>query len=303
MTGGPAQDWPLIARWQARDARLSRRFEAAGPVGIAAYEFVRFGIKQGWACLFAGLLLALLIATRLLWPAHAPIARYDALFVAALAIQAMLLAFRMETWTEARVILAFHVIGTIMEIHKTAIGSWIYPEPCFFRIGGVPMFTGFMYAAVGSYIARVWRLFDFRFSRHPGLPAISFLSVAIYLNFLTDHTGYDFRIVLIGVAVVLFGPATVHFKIWRRHRSMPLLLGLGLVALFIWFGENIGTLTGTWLYPYQTVRWTAVSFGKLTSWFLLMIVSYTLVARAHGVVAWAAGEAQPDGVQNLGVRP
>jgi uncharacterized membrane protein YoaT (DUF817 family) len=33
----------------------------------------------------------------------------------------------------------------------------------------VPLFTGFMYAAIGSYIARCWRLFDFRFTRHPPL--------------------------------------------------------------------------------------------------------------------------------------
>jgi len=32
---------------------------------------------------------------------------------------------------------------------------------------------------------------------------------------------------------------------------MPLLLGLFLVALFIWFAENLGTLSKTWLYPSQ----------------------------------------------------
>ena len=54
-----------------------------------------------------------------------------------------------------------------MEIFKTSVGSWIYPEPSLLRIGGVPLFTGFMYAAIGSYIARCWRLFDFRFTRPP----------------------------------------------------------------------------------------------------------------------------------------
>ncbi len=228
--------------------------------------------------------------TRLTWPAHCPVARYDALFVAALAIQALLLILRMETWGEARVILVFHIVGTIMEIHKTSIGSWVYPEASLLRIGGVPLFTGFMYAAVGSYIARVWRLFDFRFSRHPSLGAITALSVGIYLNFLTNHLGYDLRGGLIVVAVILFGPSTVHFKVWHRHRAMPLLVGLMLVALFIWIAENIGTLTGAWLYPNQILRWSAVSLGKLSSWFLLMIVSYTLVARAHGIVRWR-GEA------------
>ncbi len=276
----------VLARLCVVEARWGARCEASGPVSVAAFEFLRFGLKQGWACLFGGLLLGLLIVTKLIWSPGFPIARYDALFVAAVLIQVALLSLKMETWTEARVILVFHVVGTIMEIHKTSIGSWVYPEASVFRIGGVPLFTGFMYAAVGSYIARVWRLFDFRFTRHPSFIAISLLSLGIYANFLVDHTGYDFRYGLIGFAVVLFGPAMVHFRIWKRHRSMPLLLGLVLVAVFIWFGENIGTITGTWLYPSQMVRWTAVPFAKLTSWFLLMIVSYTLVVRAHGVVAW-----------------
>ena len=139
-TESAAARWPLLARFIEADARLGAA-AARGPLRTALYEFVRFGVKQGWACLFGGLLLALLIATRLFWPADAPVHRYDALFAAALAIQAALLRARMETWEEARVILIFHVIGTLMEIHKTAIGAWVYPEPCLLRIGGVPLFT------------------------------------------------------------------------------------------------------------------------------------------------------------------
>lgn len=85
------------------------------------------------------------------------------MFLAALAIQAAMLAFRFETIEEAKVILIFHVVGTAMEYFKTGVGSWIYPEASLFRIGGVPLFSGFVYASIGSYIARVWRLLDFRF--------------------------------------------------------------------------------------------------------------------------------------------
>ncbi len=59
---------------------------------------------------------------------------------------------------------------------------------------------------------------------------------------------------------------------------MPLLLGLALVSLFIWFSENIGTFTKTWLYPSQRLGWSMVSFDKLGSWFLLLIISYTRVS-------------------------
>ena len=73
-------------------------------------------------------MLALIIVTRLLWPDGAPLARYDFLVLAALAIQVAMLALRLETLAEAKVILIFHVVGTLMEIFKTSAGSWIYPE-------------------------------------------------------------------------------------------------------------------------------------------------------------------------------
>ena len=63
-----------------------------------AYEFLLFGLKQAWACLFGGLMLALLIGTRLWWPADAAMHRYDFLVVAALTLQFGLLALRLETW-------------------------------------------------------------------------------------------------------------------------------------------------------------------------------------------------------------
>ena len=59
---------------------------------------------------------------------------------------------------------------------------------------------------------------------------------------------------------------------------MPLLLGFFLVTVFIWFAENIGTFTGAWLYPSQLKGWSMVPMAKLGSWYLLMIISYTLVA-------------------------
>jgi uncharacterized membrane protein YoaT (DUF817 family) len=91
-----------------------------------------------------------------------------------------MLAFKLETWEEAKVIFVFHAVGTTMEVFKTSVGSWIYPEASLLRIGGVPLFTGFMYAAIGSYIARCWRLFDFRFTHHPPLWALSLLALGIY---------------------------------------------------------------------------------------------------------------------------
>ncbi|MDB5457045.1 MAG: hypothetical protein JWP92_2630, partial [Caulobacter sp.] len=228
-----------------------------------AYEFLLFGLKQAWACLFGGAMLALLVATKLWWPHDAPLARYDFLVLASVAIQAALLALKLERWDEAAVILIFHVVGTIMEVFKTAHGSWIYPEPSLLRIGGVPLFSGFMYACIGSYIARIWRLFDVVFVRYPPVWSTWALAILAYANFFTHHYLPDIRLGLFVLSVVLFGRTWFLFTPDRTARRMPFLLGAGLVALFIWFAENLGTLTAAWIYPSQHDGWKPVSIGKL----------------------------------------
>ena len=275
-------DWPLLARFIDREARIAA-WAARRRYTLFLYEFVRFGVKQAWACLFAALMLALIVGTWACYPKGAWLARYDFLVVAAIAIQGVMLWARLETPEEGRIILVFHVVGTVMEIFKTSMGSWIYPEESLLRIGGVPLFTGFMYAAVGSFMARCWRLFDFRFTRHPPLWALGVLSVAIYINFFTHHFMWDIRPALILAAVLLLGPGVIHYKIWRVHRRMPLLLAAVLTAGFIWLAENIGTFTSAWIYPHQRGGWTLVSLAKLNAWFLLMILSYTMVAALNGV--------------------
>jgi len=240
-----------------------------------------FGIKQGWACLFGGAMLALLIATRLWWPEGAPVARYDFLVLGALAIQAAMLALKLESWEEARVIFVFHVVGTIMELFKTQHGSWIYPEYSILRVGMVPLFSGFMYAAVGSYIARIWRIFDIRFRRYPPLWTSWVLAAAIYVNFFAHHWLPDIRLGLFAATALLYGRGWFYFTPDRIRRKMPFLLGFLLVATFIWFAENIATYANAWIYPSQTDGWHMVSIDKLGSWFLLMMISVVLVSLVH----------------------
>lgn len=252
-----------------------------GPWSQGVFEFVSFGIKQAWACLFGGLMLALILITFVAYPDGAPLHRYDFLTLMAVIIQAALLLTRLETWEEARVILVFHIVGTAMEIFKTQMGSWTYPEPAILKIGNVPLFSGFMYACVGSYIARVWRIFDFRFTRFPPMWAQALLAILIYINFFSHHYGPDIRYGLFAAALMLYGPSIIWFKPDEKHRPMPLFIGLFLVALFIWFAENIGTFAHAWTYPSQGEGWHMVSAGKLGSWFLLMIISFVLVAGLH----------------------
>lgn len=244
-------------------------------------EFAVFGLKQAWACLFGGLMLAAVIATHYFWPSGAGLARYDFLFLFALGIQAAMLVFRLEKLEEAKVILLFHVVGTLMELFKTYAGSWTYPEANVFRIDGVPLFSGFMYAAVGSYIARITRIFDIRYSAYPAIWATIALAAAIYVNFFTHHYTVDLRLGLFAATAFMFGRTWVHFRVFRFRHRMPLLAGFLLVALFIWVAENIGTYSRAWLYPGQEHGWTPVSFSKLGAWYLLMIISFVLVTLVH----------------------
>jgi uncharacterized membrane protein YoaT (DUF817 family) len=197
------------------------------------------------------------------------------------AIQAFMLATRLERWDEALVIAIFHVVGTGMELFKTAQGSWIYPEPSLLRIGGVPLFSGFMYACIGSYIARAMRLFEIRFVRYPPLWAPWVLAVLAYVNFFTHHYTVDIRWGLFALSVVLFGRAWFEFTPDRKARRMPMLLGFLLVALFIWFAENLGTFASAWIYPSQKDGWSLVPLSKLGSWYLLMMLSFVLVTLVH----------------------
>lgn len=267
-----------------RFARARARLEAAQPTSgwqSWVYEFLLFGFKQGWACLFGALMLALLLGAHLFYPDEPPLARNDFVTLAAIAIQIGMLVFRLENWEEAKVILAFHVTGTIMEQFKTQAGSWNYPGGGVLHIGLVPLYSGFMYAAVGSYIARVWRIFGFRFAPYPPRWATIALAAAIYVNFFAHHWLPDMRWLLFAATALLFWRTRVYFTPFRRESWMPLLLGWFLVATFIWFAENIATFAHAWSYPSQRHGWTMVSPAKLGAWYLLMIISFVMVSLIH----------------------
>jgi uncharacterized membrane protein YoaT (DUF817 family) len=270
----------IESKFAAFDA-LARPWAARGMWRAWAYEFLLFGLKQAWACLFGGLMLVLLVSTHLLWPDEAPIARYDFLVIASVTIQALLLATRLERWDEAVVIFIFHAVGTVMEIFKTAQGSWIYPEPSLLRIAGVPLFSGFMYACVGSYIARAMRLFEIKFLNYPPLWTTWALALLAYINFFTHHYTIDIRLGLFVFSALIFWRSVFVFTPDQKPRHMPMLVGLLLVSLFIWFAENLGTFASAWVYPSQRDGWHLVPIEKMGAWYLLMLLSFVLVTLVH----------------------
>ncbi|MGI0119904.1 DUF817 domain-containing protein [Zooshikella sp. RANM57] len=247
-------------------------------------ELWLFGLKQAYASIFGGFLLFTMIVTSYWYPLE-NLHRYDFIFISAIVFQVLLLITKLETLRESLVIIVFHIVATVMEVFKTsdAIQSWSYPEEYLFGIGNVPLFTGFMYSAVGSYLARVWRIFELEYSHYPSKKATGILVTLIYVNFFSHHYIWDFRWFLLGLTIFLFYRIKIYFKIIKTHRHMPLLVGWFLVALFIWFAENIATFTNIWLYPHQSAEWQMVSLSKLSSWYLLMLISFVLVSLINSV--------------------
>lgn len=241
-------------------------------------ESISFVVREARACIFAGSFFVLLIISNYI-PLFG-VARYDFLFLAAIGIQVLLYLCKLETLDEVKVIFLFHIIGLILELYKTSpgVGSWSYPEPSFFKLYTVPLYSGFMYAAVGSYISQAWKQFHLRLEHAPNYGLSILLCVLIYLNFFTNHFLPDIRWVLIPMVFVLFWKTRVYFTPLHTLRWMYLNLSFLLIAFFIWIAENISTYYGAWKYPSQIHAWTVVSTGKITSWFLLVIISFIIVA-------------------------
>jgi len=252
---------------------------AAGPrLGSAIYEFLVFGIKQAASCVFAGSFLFLLaISSHVSIPG---VARYDFLFLGAIAIQIVLVAVRLENWREVAVLSLFHLIGMGLELFKTSpsIRSWSYPEPAFFHLKTVPLYSGFMYASVASYIMQSWRIMRVRLTEFPSFTLAVGLSAAIYANFFTNHYMVDLRWPLAACVLVLFRRTYVNFTVVRKERRMPLALSFLLIGFFIWVAENIATYFGAWQYPHQKRQWAIVGPTKISSWMLLVIINFIIVA-------------------------
>src|SRR5262249_48440441 len=154
------------------------------------------------------------------------------------------------------------------------IGSWSYPEPGLLKIGTVPLYSGFMYSAVGSYINQAWKIFRLRYEHFPDLGVLGLLSLLIYLNFFTHHFAPDIRWWLIGAIFIVFARANVLFTPAKYPRKMPLSLAFLCIGFFVWVAENISTFFGAWKYPDQMHHWHPVSMHKISCWFLLVIVSF-----------------------------
>jgi uncharacterized membrane protein YoaT (DUF817 family) len=248
-----------------------------------ALEFLYFGIKEARACLFVVLFFAAVFTVPRTGVFGVP--RYDVLLFLALIIQAFMVSAKLETIDELKAITLFHVVGFALEVFKTSSGikSWSYPDFAYTKVFGVPLFSGFMYAAVGSYIIQAWRLFGLRVTHHPPYWMAGLIAILIYANFFTHHYIGDYRWYIAACALGLYARSTVVFRPLDRERKMPLLLSFVLIGFFIWLAENISTFFGVWKYPNQLGAWSAVHVGKWSSWSLLVIMTFTIVVNLKHV--------------------
>ena len=251
-------------------------------------QLLRFAWIEAQCCLFAVLFFVGLGLVRIV---PLPVGPADALLVWCLAVTLVLWLVRWETGREVAVIFGFHLVGLALELYKVAQGSWSYPDTGLATVGGVPLYSGFMYAAVGSYVCQAWRRFDLRITNYRARSTAG-VAALIYLNFFTSHVTADVRLVLALALLVVTRRTWVHFTVGRRRHAMPLALSFVLIGFFLWVAENAATLLRAWQYPSQESVWTLVHAAKLGSWSLLVVVSIVLVAAVKAYEGQLYGSAR-----------
>ncbi|MDO4263049.1 MAG: DUF817 domain-containing protein [Deinococcus sp.] len=227
--------------------------------------------------MFAFAVVGLLALTGALPPGF-PLARADAMLLGVLLVQAALLLTRFETVREAAALGLFHLLGFALEAFKVGQGSWSYDAPGLSVVAGVPLYAGFMYASVGSYMAQAWRRLDLALHRTPPLWVQVTLAAAAYLNFFAHHYGPDLRWAVSGLLVLVYARTQVGFTLLGQRLHMPLLASFGLIGLAVYVAENLGTLLGAWVYPHQQGGWAVVDPGKWLAWTLMVIVAFLIVS-------------------------
>ncbi|MEU3283618.1 DUF817 domain-containing protein [Streptomyces longwoodensis] len=245
------------------------------PLSAALRHLLDFAWTQTRACAFAICLLTGVAASTLL--PRLPVARYDLLVVYGVLLTALFWRRGWETGRDVVVIAACHVIGLAFEMVKVSLGSWSYPEPAVLKFAGVPLYGGFLYAAVGSYVCRAWHLFDLELVRYrPRATAV--VAAAVYANFFTHHWLPDVRLPLAALLLVVTAGTWVRFTVRGVRRRMPLALSFVLIGFFLWVAENLATYVGAWRYPYQLHGWEPVGVDKFGAWSLLISITFVLAA-------------------------
>ena len=124
---------------------------------------------------------------------------------------------------------------------------------------------------------------------HPGLAPVrpagriihhrmaATIAAAIYLNFFTHHFIGDFRWYLAACTWAVRA-LDRHLPAVRSRSPDAAAAGVHPDRLLHLAGQNAATFLGVWRYPHQIGAWTAVHVAKWSSWSLLVIMTFTIVA-------------------------
>jgi uncharacterized membrane protein YoaT (DUF817 family) len=238
-------------------------------------QFWEFGLINAKSCVFAVLMFSILGISKLY---SFDLPRYDFILICCILFQLFLYLNKYESKNEVKVVFIFHFAGLLLELFKVQIGSWSYPEFAYSKVLMVPLYSGFMYSCVASYMLNAWKKFDIKISNWPSKYISWSLGFSIYFNFFTNHFIPDLRYFISVFIVLFFYKTKVGFKIHNVQYQMPLLLSFVLIGIFIWFAENIATFLGAWKYSYQHLSWKMVKYHKISSWILLVIFSFVIIA-------------------------
>jgi uncharacterized membrane protein YoaT (DUF817 family) len=259
--------------------------------GFVAIQLLRFAWLEARACAFAVALFAGLALSKVV---PLPIARYDALLLYGILVTLVFWLLGGETTAEIAVICGFHLLGLVFELVKVPLGSWSYPEDAVTKVLGVPLYSGFLYAAVGSYVVTAWRLLELRVSDYRTVRT-AVVAAAVYVNLMTHHWLPDLRWPLAGLLLAVTWGASVHFTVGGHRYHMPVALAFTLTGFFLWLAENIATFFGAWRYPHQLEAWRLVDPAKFGAWSMLISLAFVLVAayRSRAGRLWEGAVALP----------
>ncbi|MGW4705799.1 DUF817 domain-containing protein [Streptomyces sp. NPDC004285] len=247
-------------------------------------QLLRFAVLEARCCAFAFALVGGIAVSSLL--PDLPVARYDLLLLYGVGLTVLAWRVGWDSGRDVAVIAGCHAVGLLFELVKVRMGSWSYPEDALTKFGGVPLYGGFLYAALGSYVCRAWHLFDLRLTGYrPRITAA--LAGAVYVNFFSHHWLPDARWALAALLLAATAGTWVRFRVGRSDLRMPLALSFVLIGFFLWVAENAATYVGAWSYPDQLDGWQPVPLAKFGAWALLVTVTFVLAARggrggAHG---------------------
>ncbi len=170
----------------------------------------------------------------------------------------------LETKDELKVITVFHLIGLLLEIYKVHFGSWSYPEEAHSKIFGVPLYSGFMYASVASYICQAWRRLYLQMHYWPKAIFYRAIRSNDLLQFFSRIIFYTiFRWFLALLLFIVFFRTFVEFSlrgVTYKNTTGSLLFSLSVSS----FGlqRTSQHFFGAWQYPNQREAWNLVHLSK-----------------------------------------